>query len=196
MAYLASKGAEFGADNDRRHASGDASHRRELFKKRPVCRRIGHEGGLHSKLRAVCRGRGHQLVMIFKRGPDQVHKCAVLMLPARKAKELLADKGYDMGWLATSVAERVVVTRFPGDPIQRSRSPTTPSSASSATNRNHVRAAQRPAIHPHALRLMRPHGNLYCSSARLLALNEPSSRACLNPQDQHFVDSSLRRFGV
>src|SRR5580698_2681245 len=57
---------------------------------------------------------------------------------------------------------------FPRNPIERSRSPTTPSSRNSATNRKRVRTPQRLAAHPHPLRPLHSHrllGNLYRPAA-------------------------------
>ena len=67
------------------------------FKKGPVPRRIGRtKGGLNSKLHAVCDGAGRPIVMLLSEGQMSDYKGAALMLPAiPRAKELLADKGYD-----------------------------------------------------------------------------------------------------
>jgi hypothetical protein len=59
------------------------------------------------------------------------YKGAALMLPALpKARELLADKGYDADWFRAARQAPFASLR---NPIGRSRSPMTPSSTSSAT---------------------------------------------------------------
>ena len=130
------QGRQAGTDHDRRHASEGAPHRCEPFKKGPVPRRIGRtKGGLNSKLHAVCDGRGRPLVMLLSEGQMSDYKGAALMLPAlpNKARELLADKGYDADWLRAALARRGSPPASPRNPIERSRSPMTPSSTSSAT---------------------------------------------------------------
>ena len=104
FAELAAQGRQAGADHDRRHASEGASDRRQPFKKGPVPRRIGRtKGGLNSKLHAVCDGKGRPLVMLLSEGQMSDYKGAALMLPhLPKAKELLADKGYDADWFRDS----------------------------------------------------------------------------------------------
>jgi transposase len=83
--------------DDRRDPSKSASHRRQPFKKGPVPRRIGGtKGGLNSKLHAVCDGRGRPLIMLLSEGQTSDFKGAASMLAALpRARELLADKGYD-----------------------------------------------------------------------------------------------------
>jgi transposase len=92
-----------------------ASHRREPFKKGPVPRRIGRtKGGLNSKLHAVCDGNGRPLVMLLSEGQMSDYKGAALMLPAMpKAKQLLADKGYDADWFRAALAKRGVAACIP-----------------------------------------------------------------------------------
>ncbi len=82
------------------------------------------KGGLNSKLHAICDGRGRPLVMLLSEGQMSDYKCAALMLPALpKAKELLADKGYDADWFRAALAERGIAACIPSNPIERSRSP-------------------------------------------------------------------------
>src|SRR6202042_2505330 len=109
------QGRQTGANNDRGHASKAASHRREPFKKGPVPRRIGRtKGGLNSKLHVVCDSRGRPLVMLLSEGQMSDYKGAALMLPAMpKAKELLADKGYDADWFRAALAKRGVAACIP-----------------------------------------------------------------------------------
>src|SRR6202522_2743736 len=109
------QGRQAEADHDRRHASEGASHRRQPFKKGPVPRRIGRtKGGLNSKLHAVCDSNGRPLVMMLSEGQMSDFKGAALMLPAMpKARELLADKGYDADWFRAALAKRGVAACMP-----------------------------------------------------------------------------------
>ena len=115
FAELAGKGCKPERINDRRHASEGASHRREPFKKGPVPRRIGRtKGGLNSKLHAVCDSRGRPLAMLLSEGQMSDYKGAALMLPALpKAKQLLADKGYDADWFRAALAKRGIAVCIP-----------------------------------------------------------------------------------
>ena len=81
----------------------------------PVPRRIGRtKGGLNSKLHAVCDGYGRPLVMLLSEGQMSDYKGAALMLPAMpKAKQLLADKGYDADWLRAALAKRRIAACIP-----------------------------------------------------------------------------------
>src|ERR1700722_11195624 len=101
--------------DDRRHASQGASHSRKPLKKGPVPRRIGRtKGGLNSKLHAVCDSNGRPLVMMLSEGQMRDFKGAALRLPAMpKARELLADKGYDADWFRAAFAERGVAACIP-----------------------------------------------------------------------------------
>ncbi|MFZ0602328.1 MAG: IS5 family transposase [Roseiarcus sp.] len=87
-----------------------------LLKKGLFPRRIGRtKGGLNSKLHAVCDGRGRPLVMLLSEGQMSDYKGAALMLPAlpNKARELLADKGYDADWLRAALARRGIAACIP-----------------------------------------------------------------------------------
>jgi putative transposase len=69
---------------------------------------------LNSKLHAVCDGKGRPLVMLLSEGQMSDFKGAALMLPALpKAKELLADKGYDADWFRLALAERKTAACIP-----------------------------------------------------------------------------------
>ena len=62
------------------------------------------------------------------------YKGAALMLTAMpKAKELLADKGYDADWFRQALAERDIAACIPSKSNRKSRSSMTPSSTSSDT---------------------------------------------------------------
>src|SRR3984957_8977471 len=109
------QGRQAGTDYDRRHASEGAPHGCKPFKKGPVPRRIGRtKGGLNSKLHAVCDGRGRPLVMLLSEGQMSDYKGAALMAPALpKAKQLLADKGYDADWFRAALAKRGLAACIP-----------------------------------------------------------------------------------
>ena len=62
------------------------------------------------------------------------YKGAALMLPAPpKAKELLADKGYDADWFRAALASAASLSASRSKSTGRSRPSMTPSSTSSAT---------------------------------------------------------------
>ena len=112
---IGAQGRQAGSDHDRRHASEGAPHRHEPFKKGPVPRRIGRtKGGLNSKLHAVCDGGGRPLVMLLSEGQMSDYRGAALMLSALpKAKDLLADKGYDADWFRAALAKRGIAACIP-----------------------------------------------------------------------------------
>jgi transposase len=122
------QGGQGGADHDRRHASEGPSHRRQPFKKGPVPRRIGRtKGGLNSKLHAICDGQGRPFVVLLSEGQMNDFKGAALMLPSLpKARELLADKGYDADWFRQALAERKTIACIPSKSNAKSPSPTPP----------------------------------------------------------------------
>jgi transposase len=69
---------------------------------------------LNSKLHAVCDGKGRPLVMLLSEGQMNDFKGAALMLPALpRAKELLADKGYDADWFREALANRKIAACIP-----------------------------------------------------------------------------------
>jgi transposase len=69
---------------------------------------------LNSKLHAVCDGHGRPLVMLLSEGQMSDFKGAALMLPAMpKAKQLLADKGYDADWFREALANRKIAACIP-----------------------------------------------------------------------------------
>ena len=62
---------------------------------------------MNSKLHAVCDGRGRPLIMLLSEGQTSDFKGAASMLAALpRARELLADKGYDADWFRRALAER------------------------------------------------------------------------------------------
>jgi hypothetical protein len=106
-------------------------------------------------------------VMLLSEGQMSDYKCAALMLPALpKAKELLADKGYDADWFraaslnAASPPVSPLIQSKGRDPVRRPPLQTAPQ------NRKHVRTAQRLAAHPCPLRPLRPtHFSAICVAA-------------------------------
>ena len=102
------------------------------------------------------------------------YKGAALMLPAMpKAKQLLADKGYDADWFRAALAKRGVAACIPSKSNRKVAIPYDALLYKQRHNRKHVRTAQRLASHPHPIRSLRPHllvSNLYRRSRRLLAL--------------------------
>jgi len=75
---------------------------------------------LNSKLHALCDGNGRPLVMLLSEGQMSHYKGAALMLPAMpKAKQLLADKGYDAGWFRAALAKRRILACIPSKSNRR-----------------------------------------------------------------------------
>ena len=113
--------------------------------------------------------------MLLSEGQMSDYKGAALMLPAMpRAKELLADKGYDADWFRAALAKRGVAACIPS---KSNRKVAIPHDAAlyqpAPQNREHVRAAQGLAAHPHPLRPLRPHlhvGNLHRRSRHLLVV--------------------------
>jgi hypothetical protein len=72
--------------------------------------------------------------MLLSEGQMSDYKGAALMLPAMpKAKELLADKGYDADWFRAALAKRGVAVCIPSKSNRKVAIPYDPSSTSSAT---------------------------------------------------------------
>ena len=113
--------------------------------------------------------------MLLSEGQMSDYKGAALMLPALpKAKQLLADKGYDADWFRAALAKRGVAACIPS---KANRKTAIPHDAVLYKQRHrirkHVRAPQRLAAHPHPIRPLRPHlllGNLHRRSRHILAL--------------------------
>lgn len=60
---------------------------------------------MNSKLHAVCDGLGRPIIMLLTEGQMSDHKGALLLFSALpRAKELLADKGYDSDWFRAALA--------------------------------------------------------------------------------------------
>ena len=72
--------------------------------------------------------------MLLSEGQMSDFKGAALMLPAMpRAKELLADKGYDADWFREALANRKIAACNPSKSNRKAPIPTTPSSTNSAT---------------------------------------------------------------
>ena len=69
---------------------------------------------MNSKLHAVCDGLGRPLIMLLSEGQMSDFKGAKAILPdLPKAKELLADRGYDANWFREALAERKINACIP-----------------------------------------------------------------------------------
>jgi len=99
----------------------DATHRKahrtaaRLHKKGDVSRCIGRpKGGLNSKLHAVCEGAGKPVALLLSEGQRSDDKGAALLLDSLpRAKELLADRGYDADWFRTAWKEKGITPCLP-----------------------------------------------------------------------------------
>ncbi|MBX9665325.1 IS5 family transposase [Novosphingobium sp.] len=71
-------------------------------------------GGLNSKLHTVCDGQGRPIVRLLTEGQMSDHKgAALLSSQPPKAKELLADKGYNSDWFRHAPARRGITPCIP-----------------------------------------------------------------------------------
>jgi hypothetical protein len=117
--------------------------------------------------------------MLLSEGQMSDDKGAALMLPALpRAKDLLADKGYDADWFRAGRAKRLLLGDLhplqiqpqDPDPVRRRALQATPQ------DRGHVGPPQGLAAHPHPLRPLRPHlllGDLHRRSRSfLVVINE------------------------
>ena len=69
---------------------------------------------MNSKLHAVCDGRGKPVALLLSEEQMSDYKGAVLLLPALlKAKELLADRGYDAVWFRVTLREKGITPCIP-----------------------------------------------------------------------------------
>jgi len=80
-----------------------------------VPRCIGRtKGGLNSKLHAVCNGQGKPVAMLLSEGQMSDYKGAAVLVPTLpKAKELLADRGYDADWFRAGLLEKDILPCIP-----------------------------------------------------------------------------------
>ena len=69
---------------------------------------------MNSKLHAVCDGLGRPIMMLLTEGQMSDHKGAFLLFSALpRAKELLADKGYDSDWFRAALTDRGITPCIP-----------------------------------------------------------------------------------
>ena len=62
---------------------------------------------MNSKLHAVCDGLGRPIILLLTEGQMSDHKGALLLFSALpRAKELLADKGYDSDWFRAALTAK------------------------------------------------------------------------------------------
>lgn len=71
-------------------------------------------GGQDSKLHVVCNDEGRPILPLLSPGQTSDYKGAALLLSAfPKAKELLADRGYDADWFRNALLERSITPCIP-----------------------------------------------------------------------------------
>jgi transposase len=69
---------------------------------------------LNSKLHAVCDGRGRPVALLLTEGQASDYKGAALLLDKLpKAKELLADRGYDSDWFRAALMAKGITPCIP-----------------------------------------------------------------------------------
>ena len=97
------------------YSSQSPPHRRQSAQKGALPRCIGRtKGGLNSKLHAVCDGLGRPIMMLLTEGQMSDHNGAFLLLSALpRAKELLADKGYDSDWFRAALIAQGITPCIP-----------------------------------------------------------------------------------
>ena len=83
--------------------------------------------------------------MLLSEGQMSDYKGVALMLPVElpRARELLADKGYDADWFRQALAKRKIAAALPPSPIEKYRSNTTACSIASATRSRTCSAGSR-----------------------------------------------------
>ena len=111
--------------------------------------------------------------MLLSEGQMSDYKGAALMLPAMpKAKQLLADKGYDADWFRAALAKRRIAACIPSKSNRKTAIP-----YDALLFRRHkienMFGASRLAAHPHPIRPLRPH-----LTSRQSASPQPSSSGC------------------
>lgn len=71
-------------------------------------------GGLNSKLHAVCDGEGRPLVLLLTEGQASDHTGDRIVLGSLpKASCLITDRGYDSNWFRKALAERGTTACIP-----------------------------------------------------------------------------------
>ena len=69
---------------------------------------------MNSKLHAVCDGNGKPVAMLLTEGQMSDYKGAALLLHVLpKARELLADRGYDADWFRAALIRRGITPCIP-----------------------------------------------------------------------------------
>jgi Transposase and inactivated derivatives len=69
---------------------------------------------LNSKLHAVCNGEGKPILLLLSAGQMSDYKGAAQLLDfLPKAKDLLADRGYDAGWFRNALLEKGITPCIP-----------------------------------------------------------------------------------
>jgi transposase len=100
---------------DRQYASQSPLHGSEPLKKGDVPRCIGRtKGGLNSKLHAVCDGEGKPVVLLLTEGQTSHYKGAARLLDfLPKARDMIADRGYDADWLRAALKAKGITPCIP-----------------------------------------------------------------------------------
>lgn len=69
---------------------------------------------MNSKLHAVCNGEGKPILLLLSAGQMSDYKGAAQLLDfLPKAKDLLADRGYDAGWFRNALLEKGITPCIP-----------------------------------------------------------------------------------
>lgn len=69
---------------------------------------------MNSKLHAVCNGEGKPVLLLLSSGQMSDYKGAAQLLDVLpKAKELLADRGYDATWFRNALLEKGITPCIP-----------------------------------------------------------------------------------
>jgi transposase len=112
--------------------------------------------------------------MLLSEGQMSDFKGAALVLSALpKAKELLADKGYDADWFRETLVQRKIAPCIPSKSNRKVPIPHDAVLYRQRQDRDHVRQDQGLAPRPHPIRLLRPHlllGDLHRCNRHLLAV--------------------------
>ena len=75
---------------------------------------------MNSKLHAVCNGEGKPILLLLSAGQTSDYKGAAQLLNVLpKAKELLADRGYDADWFRKALLEKGITPCIPPRKIRK-----------------------------------------------------------------------------
>ncbi|RKK03039.1 hypothetical protein EBE87_25460 [Pseudoroseomonas wenyumeiae] len=133
---------------------------RPACSKRALPRCIGRtNGGLNSKLHAVCDGQGRPIILLLTEGQTSDHKGAALLLPCLpRAKEMLRDKGYDSRRFREALIALGIIPCIPSTRSRKTLIPLRQAGLSATpSHQEHGRPHQGLAPRRHALRPLRPH---------------------------------------